>query len=113
MINTPSEPGASCRPSRALEVDINDLGTLDLAAESDLVLSSMCTVFAESEVISLIANNTEQKEISRGLNRTIASRTHSILKRVAKNIDTLPVSMSGQRSQEPGSCQCHFRDPWY
>ncbi|MCP4024663.1 MAG: 2-hydroxyglutaryl-CoA dehydratase, partial [Desulfobacteraceae bacterium] len=81
--------------ARALEVDINDLGNLDQGASSDLVLSSMCTVFAESEVVSLIANGTEQKEIARGLNRAIASRTFSLVKRIAKNPDSLPVAMSG------------------
>jgi len=81
--------------ARALEVDINDLGNLDQGAVSDLVLSSMCTVFAESEVVSLIANGTDQKEIAKGLNRAIASRTHSLVKRVTKDINGLPVSMSG------------------
>lgn len=47
--------------ARALEVDILDLGDLDTGARSDLVLSSMCTVFAESEVVSLIAEGTDQR----------------------------------------------------
>ncbi len=45
--------------ARALEVEIRQLGDLDKDATSDLVLSSMCTVFAESELVSLIANGTE------------------------------------------------------
>ncbi|MBU0462714.1 MAG: 2-hydroxyglutaryl-CoA dehydratase, partial [Proteobacteria bacterium] len=65
--------------ARALEVDINQLGDLDMGATSDLVLSSMCTVFAESEVVSLIASGTEQKEIAKGLNRAIAARTNSLV----------------------------------
>ena len=81
--------------ARALEVDILDLGDLDRGAQSDLVLSSMCTVFAESEVVSLIANGTEQREIARGMNRAIASRTFSLVKRVAREIDGLTISMSG------------------
>ena len=81
--------------ARALEVDILDLGDLDRGAGSNLVLSSMCTVFAESEVVSLIANGTEQREIARGMNRAIASRTVSLVKRVARDIDGLTVSMSG------------------
>lgn len=88
--------------ARALEVDINHLGDLDKGATSDLVLSSMCTVFAESEVVSLIATGTEQREIARGLNRAIASRTNSLVKRVAKRIDGMVVSMSGGVARNRG-----------
>jgi activator of 2-hydroxyglutaryl-CoA dehydratase len=62
----------------------------------------MCTVFAESEVVSLIADGTEQKEIAKGLNRAIAARTNSLVKRVAKNINGLTVSMSGGVARNRG-----------
>jgi len=88
--------------ARALEVDINQLGDLDKGATSDLVLSSMCTVFAESEVVSLIASGTAQKEIAKGLNRAIAARTHSLVKRVAKDTSNLVVSMSGGVARNTG-----------
>ena len=88
--------------ARVLEVEINRLGDLDRGAESDLVLSSMCTVFAESEVVSLIASGTEQREIARGLNRAIASRTSALVKRVARTVDGLPVSMSGGVARNRG-----------
>ncbi|RLC19246.1 MAG: 2-hydroxyglutaryl-CoA dehydratase [Deltaproteobacteria bacterium] len=88
--------------ARALEVDINQLGDLDKGATSDLVLSSMCTVFAESEVVSLIASGTAQKEIAKGLNRAIAARTHSLVKRVAKDTSNLVVSMSGGVARNRG-----------
>ncbi|MBI9087934.1 MAG: hypothetical protein JEZ12_01800 [Desulfobacterium sp.] len=41
-----------------------------------------------------IANGTEQREIARGMNRAIASRTFSLVKRVAREIDGLTISMS-------------------
>lgn len=88
--------------ARALEVDISQLGNLDKSATSDLVLSSMCTVFAESEVVSLIANGTEQKEIAKGLHRAIAARTHSLVKRVVKEMAGLKVSMSGGVARNQG-----------
>ncbi len=88
--------------ARALEVDIDELGTLDTGATSNLVLSSMCTVFAESEVVSLIASGTEQKEIARGLNRAIALKTTSLVKRVVQKINGQPVSMSGGVARNPG-----------
>ncbi|MCD4741063.1 MAG: acyl-CoA dehydratase activase [Desulfobacteraceae bacterium] len=88
--------------ARALEVDIDELAELDKGATSDLVLSSMCTVFAESEVVSLIASGTDQKEIAKGLNRSIATRTSSLVKRIAKNVDGLTVSMSGGVARNKG-----------
>lgn len=60
--------------ARALQVDIEQLSDLDRGATGNLSISSMCTVFAESEVVSLIAEGVEVKEIVSGLNRAIASR---------------------------------------
>jgi len=88
--------------ARALEVEVEELGNLDQNATSDLVLSSMCTVFAESEVVSLIADGTDQKEIAKGLNRAIASRTFSLVKRVAKDFNGLSISMSGGVARNTG-----------
>lgn len=88
--------------ARVLEVEINDLGDLDRGAETDLVLSSMCTVFAESEVVSLIANGTEQREIARGLNRAIAARTSALVKRVAKSVPRDTIAMSGGVARNTG-----------
>ena len=81
--------------ARALQVDIDELGQLDQGAEKDLTLSSMCTVFAESEVVSLIANGTEIKEIVKGMNRAIASRTTSLVKRISSDLSNKKIAMSG------------------
>ncbi len=88
--------------ARALEVSIDQLGQLDENTESDLTLSSMCTVFAESEVVSLIAEGAEVSHIVRGLHRAIALRTRSLLKRVAKDYAGLKVAMSGGVARNPG-----------
>ena len=81
--------------ARALQVDIGELADLDRGAVQDLTLSSMCTVFAESEVVSLIADGTEINEIVKGLNRSIASRTASMVRRICPSLNGLPVAMSG------------------
>ncbi len=88
--------------ARALQVDIDELGELDNGAERNLTLSSMCTVFAESEVVSLIADGVAVNEIVRGLNRSIASRTLSLVKRVYSGIEGLPVAMSGGVARNAG-----------
>jgi (R)-2-hydroxyacyl-CoA dehydratese activating ATPase len=88
--------------ARALMVDINELADLDHGARGGLTLSSMCTVFAESEVVSLIAEGEEVREIVAGLNRAIASRTASLIKRVAPEVDGMTVAMSGGVARNHG-----------
>jgi len=81
--------------ARALQVDIWELSELDCGAEENLTLSSMCTVFAESEVVSLIADGIEVKEIVAGMNRAIASRISALAKRVCRDTTGLSIAMSG------------------
>ena len=88
--------------SRALEVDIERLSELDRGATGHLSLSSMCTVFAESEVVSLIAEGAEVNEIVSGLNRAIASRIQTMVKRIAPDLTGLAVSMSGGVAHNAG-----------
>jgi predicted CoA-substrate-specific enzyme activase len=88
--------------ARALEVDIDRLAHLDEGAKNNLTLSSMCTVFAESEVVSLIADGEAVAEIVRGLHRSIASRTQAMVKRVAPQLEGLKVAMSGGVARNQG-----------
>jgi len=46
-----------------------------LGAQSAEKLSSMCTVFAESEIVSLVARGAHRDEIALGIHRSIAQRT--------------------------------------
>jgi len=89
--------------ARAMEVDLDDFGALDQGATGNLTLSSMCTVFAESEVVSLIADGEDVPEIVRGLHRAVAARTRGLVKRVASKLDGLPVAMSGGVARNPGA----------
>lgn len=88
--------------ARALELDVDQLGGLGERARSALTLSSMCTVFAESEVVSLIAGGAEIPEIVNGLHRSIANRTQMMVRRVASHIEGLKVSMSGGVAHNKG-----------
>ena len=67
--------------ARTLELDLEEMGTAGLDWKEDLTISSMCTVFAESEVVSLIADNKPTADIVHGLNKSVASRTASIAAR--------------------------------
>ena len=66
----------------ALEVKVEDLGRLSLGAPRSIKISSMCTVFAESEVVSLIADNQPKEVIIRGLHDSIADRVLGMVNRV-------------------------------
>jgi len=88
--------------ARALEVDLESLSELDVGATGSLTLSSMCTVFAESEVVSLIAEGAEIREIAAGLNRAVATRVRGLVKRVAPDLSGLELAMSGGVARNAG-----------
>ena len=68
--------------ARGLGVRIEDLGPLSLNAKSAIKLSSYCSVFAETEVINLLADGVPVEDIAAGINQAIASRLASLVKRV-------------------------------
>ncbi len=68
--------------ARALGLSIDEMGEKGLNYQNDITISSMCTVFAESEVISLVAQKNTKEDIIHGLNKAIASRTYSLVQRV-------------------------------
>ena len=45
----------------------------------EITISSMCTVFADSEVVSLVAQNKALPDIVHGLNQSVASRAAALL----------------------------------
>lgn len=61
-----------------LGVSIDELANLALSGE-DINITSMCTVFAESEVISLIGKGTSREDIARGIINSITGRVYSML----------------------------------
>jgi predicted CoA-substrate-specific enzyme activase len=68
--------------AHALEVNLEDLGRLSRSAPRTIQISSTCTVFAESEVVSLIAENQPKEVIIRGLHDAIADRIVGLVHRV-------------------------------
>lgn len=78
--------------ARTLEVDLDELGALALKTDADLKVSSMCTVFAESEVVSLIGDGVNAPRIAWGVCRSVSDRVASMAERVGV---TPPVVMTG------------------
>ena len=64
--------------SNTLGVSIDEMCKMALTGDN-ISISSMCTVFAESEVISLIGSGTDRNSISRGIVNSITGRVSSML----------------------------------
>lgn len=69
--------------ARSLGYTIDEFGTEALKATKNLQINSMCTVFAESEITSLVAKGEDRREIARGLHSSVVRRAVSMLKRVS------------------------------
>lgn len=64
-----------------LELDINDMGDWDAKSQNPVAVSSTCTVFAESEVISLLSQKKKREDIIRGVHNSVVSRAMGLLMR--------------------------------
>ncbi|RJR51780.1 MAG: 3-hydroxyacyl-ACP dehydratase [Desulfobacteraceae bacterium] len=62
---------------------LDEFGIEALKAEKETRISSMCTVFAESEVTSSLAKGIDRREIALGLHRSAVRKALSMLKRVS------------------------------
>jgi (R)-2-hydroxyacyl-CoA dehydratese activating ATPase len=78
--------------ARALEVDLDLFGETSLRADTPSRISSLCTVFAESEVISLIAKGETRENIIAGIHESVASRVAALANRVGVK---QPIMMTG------------------
>jgi predicted CoA-substrate-specific enzyme activase len=68
--------------AHALNVDLQEMGERSLTYENDIEISSVCTVFAESEVISLVSEGTATEDILHALHGAVADRTLGLLERI-------------------------------
>lgn len=85
--------------ARTLEVSLDELGAIALTSTEEIEITSMCSVFAESEVISLIANNKEKNDISNGVCNAIAGKAYGLLRRVGLEPGFM---MTGGVAKNPG-----------
>ena len=85
--------------ARILELDVGELAQRDAEAKNICRISSTCTVFAESEVISQLANNVDICDLIAGIHASVATRTASLARRLGV---TEPVAMTGGVAQNSG-----------
>jgi (R)-2-hydroxyacyl-CoA dehydratese activating ATPase len=60
--------------ARAMKVPLDDFADMSVKATKPCLINNTCTVFAESEVVSLVASGVDKADISGGLSKAIANR---------------------------------------
>lgn len=91
--------------AKTLGYDLEEFGEAALRANGNIQINSMCTVFAQSEVTSLLARRQKREDIARGIHMAILNRTLSLLKRVSTRPD---IVFAGGVARNP--CIKHLLD---
>ncbi|MCG8635142.1 MAG: acyl-CoA dehydratase activase [Desulfobacterales bacterium] len=68
--------------AKALELDLYQLGPMSLKSKKPAKISSICTVFAESEVISMIAGQESRENIIAGIHESTAARVAGLATKI-------------------------------
>jgi len=66
----------------ALDIPLGELGPLALGARNPVKITTTCTVFAESEIISWLARGKKAEDVLMGVHQAIAARSLSLMRRV-------------------------------
>lgn len=85
VINEKCAAGTGCFTeaiAHALEVELDELGPLSLQSTQSVPINAQCTVFAESEMVSLLHNNTPKADIARSIHDAVAHRVVSMMRRI-------------------------------
>lgn len=85
--------------ARVLEVKVSDLAMLGAMSTKEVAISSTCTVFAESEVISQLSMGTDKRDIINGIHHSVAHRVVGLAHRIGVQPD---VVMTGGVAQNLG-----------
>lgn len=84
--------------ARIVDIPLEEVGPLSLKATEPATISSVCTVFAESEVISKAAGGVSPENILAGIHQSVARRINGLLGAAWQP----PLAMSGGLAQNPG-----------
>lgn len=73
----------------ALGYTLSEFGDRALESTIDEKINSMCTVFAESEVVSMLARGSQREDIAKAIHRSVVTRASSLIKRVGLMGDSI------------------------
>ena len=85
--------------ARVLNMEVDKLGPLALEARAPCSINSTCVVFAESEVISLLARGKDLSDVVAGIHASMASRIVRMAKKAGIQSDIL---LTGGGGRNPG-----------
>lgn len=68
--------------AKVMELPLEDIGELSLQAREETKINSTCTVFGKSEVVSLIRQGKDERDILAGLHTAITNRVYTLLRKV-------------------------------
>ena len=75
--------------AQILETTIDQVGPLSLESQSPCDINSTCVVFAQSEVISLVARKYDRRDILSGMHISMARRIVKMMKKTERGGDVL------------------------
>ena len=68
--------------AKILEINVGELAELSSRSTERVLISNVCTVFAESEVISQLAAGKKREDIAAGIHMSVANRVAGLARRV-------------------------------
>jgi benzoyl-CoA reductase subunit D len=68
--------------SRAMEVSLEEFAEYSQKSQARIPINAQCAIFAESEVVSLVSDETPREDICRAVHDGISERLTSMAKRV-------------------------------
>ena len=89
--------------ARILNVELDELSDLSMKSTEEIEISNTCTVFAESEVISQLAQGIAKEDVARGADNSITSRVAGLARRIGI---TPIVVMTGGVAQNESVVRC-------
>ena len=66
-----------------LDLSLTELGTLSLKSKSPIALSSVCSIYAQSEVLNYISRKIKKQDIAAGINTAMAKRVHKMTEKIS------------------------------
>jgi benzoyl-CoA reductase subunit D len=68
--------------ARAMQVSMDEFGAMSLQSTKSIPINAQCAIFAESEVVSLVHDETDRPDICKAINDAISDRLTSMARRV-------------------------------
>ncbi|MGP3668035.1 MAG: acyl-CoA dehydratase activase [Candidatus Bathyarchaeota archaeon] len=65
-----------------LRVKLEDLGALSLASKNPISFTTRCAVFAETEIVSMVAEGFQKEDIVAGIHKALADKIFELVNRV-------------------------------